>query len=183
MKIYTGTGDNGTTGLFGGPRVSKADARIEAYGTVDELNAVVGFARALLADDGTAIVDDVLAEIQSRLLILGADLSTPPDAKVDVPRIQACHASDLEEQIDRLEEELPELTQFILPGGSKAAAAVHLARTICRRAERLLVRLEELEGGQTETLVFLNRLSDYLFVASRWINIREGGREETWSGS
>ena len=120
----------------------------------------------------------MLAEIQSRLLILGADLATPPDAKVDVPRIQACHASDLEEQIDRLEEELPELTQFILPGGSKAAAAVHVARTICRRAERMLVRLEELEGGQTETLVYLNRLSDYLFVASRWINMREGGREE-----
>lgn len=183
MKIYTRTGDSGLTGLFGGPRVAKTHARIEAYGTVDELNATVGIARAHMTRDVTARMDSFLGEIQKQLLVLGADLATPKDARVDVPRVPSDYADHLEQWIDDLEEELSPLTNFILPGGSHSAAAVHLARTVCRRAERLVTGLHEKDETSQETLIFLNRLSDFFFVASRWINMKEGVEDEIWSGS
>ena len=189
MKIYTKTGDSGTTGLFGGPRVLKSDARIAAYGTVDELNAMIGLARSFMsgstggsnAGREPADVDQMLSEIQIELFVLGADLATPTDAKVDVPRVASGHVEKLEKHIDRLEEELPPLTQFILPGGASAAAALHTARTVCRRAERLVVELQQKESIGPEVLVFLNRLSDFLFVASRFINRSASQEEETWT--
>ena len=183
MKIYTRTGDRGLTGLFGGPRVSKTDARIEAYGTVDELNAAIGLARSFLSHDAASSMDTLLEEIQGRLLVLGADLATPTDATVDVPRVLPEFATQLEAQIDELEEDLPALTNFILPGGSQAAAATHVARTVCRRAERLVAALLEQNVVEREPLIFLNRLSDFLFVAARWINWKENVDELTWSGS
>ena len=182
MKIYTRTGDDGTTALFGGPRVPKSDIRIEAYGTVDELNATVGLIRSGSDQGSTESVNEMMTEIQRLLLILGADLATPAGAKVTVPRIKSAHSQRLELFIDQLEDDLPELTKFILPGGSRAASFAHVARTVCRRAERHVVRLQETDGPQTETLIFLNRLSDFFFVAARWINKKEGSEELTWSG-
>ena len=183
MKIYTRTGDAGLTGLFGGPRVSKTDSRIEAYGTVDELNAAVGLTRAHLSGDATQRMDAFLNEIQGHLLVLGADLATPLDAKVEVPRVPPHFATDLERQIDEMENDLPQLTNFILPGGSLSASALHLARTICRRAERLVAGLYEEKEINQETLIFLNRLSDFFFVAARWTNMREEVTEVVWTGS
>ena len=189
MKIYTKTGDSGTTGLFGGPRVLKSDARIAAYGTVDELNAVIGLARSFMSESvgtgsatgSTVDVDQMLSEIQIELFVLGADLATPTDAKVSVPRMESAHVEKLEKSIDQMEDELSPLTQFILPGGSQAGATLHTARTVCRRAERLVVELQQKESIGPNALVFLNRLSDYLFVASRFINRTAGQEEETWS--
>ena len=183
MKIYTRTGDDGTTGLFGGPRVSKNDLRIEAYGTVDELNSAVGLARAHLTNGASDKMDALLEEVQRLLLVLGADLSTPMEARVDVPRISEEAARDLEFRIDQLEDDLPPLANFILPGGTPAAASLHLARTICRRAERIVTALAEKNSTSRACLIFLNRLSDFLFVAARWINLAENAEEEIWTGS
>ena len=181
MKIYTKTGDKGTTGLFGGPRVSKSDRRIVAYGTVDELNAVIGLVRSHLNEQTCRSIDLAFAEIQGMLLTLGADLATPTDARVEVPRIGQGNIDLLESRIDILESDLPELTRFILPGGTRAASFIHLARTICRRAERLVVSLNEKEAVGEFAIPFLNRLSDYLFVAARWTNQAEGVEDQTWS--
>lgn len=181
MKIYTKTGDSGTTGLFGGPRVLKSDARIAAYGTVDELNATIGFALALLPTDAPTPVDELLGRVQIELFVLGADLATPLEAKVDVPRIEPRHTSALETAIDTLEDELPSLTQFILPGGSPSGASLHKSRTVCRRAERLVVELDQNEAINGETLIYLNRLSDLLFVVSRYVNQMAGQEEKAWS--
>ena len=166
MKIYTRTGDLGETGLFGGPRVGKDMARIEAFGTVDELNAVLGVVRAeTLPDD----VDRVLERIQRELLDLGAELASPDPVKQGTRKIDRGNVSALEAQIDRFQESLEPLDEFILPGGNRAAALLHLARTVCRRAERRLVTL--VRHGQEEIslllLAYLNRLSDLLFVLAR----------------
>src|SRR5690242_1194331 len=136
MKIYTKTGDDGETGLFGGPRVRKNCPRIEAYGTVDELNAVVGLVRT---EGPPADIDELLARIQNELFDLGAQLATPEPAKFGIAGATEAHVAALEGAIDRYEAELEPLRQFILPGGTAAAAALHLARTVCRRAERLVV--------------------------------------------
>ncbi|GMQ83068.1 MAG: cob(I)yrinic acid a,c-diamide adenosyltransferase [Rhodothermia bacterium] len=181
MKIYTKTGDSGTTGLFGGPRVLKSSARIAAYGTVDELNAMIGLARSFLSETDDSEIDRILGDIQVELFVLGADLATPMDTKVDVPRVEPKHVEKLEMHIDRMEDELPPLTQFILPGGATAGAALHTARTVCRRAERLVVELQQKESIGSEALVFLNRLSDFLFVASRFINRSAGQEEQSWT--
>jgi cob(I)alamin adenosyltransferase len=179
MKIYTKTGDDGTTSLFSGGRVSKTDLRVEAYGTVDELNAVIGVARAGHLNPQT---DQWLGKIQNQLFHLGADLATPPDAKTQsVVRIDAAAVQWLETSIDQMTEELPALKAFILPGGTLVAAQIHVARTVCRRAERAVVRLAQSKEIGPYPLQYLNRLSDFLFVLARWENRQAGFAEEQWS--
>jgi cob(I)alamin adenosyltransferase len=175
-RIYTRTGDKGTTGLASGERRKKHDLRVEAYGTVDETNACVGLAR--LHTEGE--VDAMLSRIQNELFDLGADLATPETEKplpYEPLRILDTQVERLEREIDRLNEALSPLRSFVLPGGSPAAAALHLARTVCRRAERLVVALAEKPGEAVSpaAIKYLNRLSDFLFVASRFVNDRGGG--------
>ena len=166
MKIYTRTGDLGETGLCGGPRVGKDMARIEALGTVDELNAVLGTVRAEALQDE---VDRVLERIQRELLDLGAELASPDPVERGTRKIERSHVSALEAEVDRFPESLQPLAEFILPGGNRAAALMHLARTVCRRAERRLVTLvrHSQEEISLSLLAYLNRLSDLLFVLAR----------------
>jgi cob(I)alamin adenosyltransferase len=182
-KIYTKTGDDGTTALGTGERRPKHDLRIETYGTVDEANAALGLARVELGTDN-AMLDAMLARIQNDLFDLGAELATPDDGlpKAYEPlRILPSQAERIERDIDLLNAELEPLRSFVLPGGSRAAAALHLARTVSRRAERLLVELAAAEPGQVArpAIIYLNRLSDFLFVASRWVNDR-GKADVLW---
>jgi len=201
MKIYTRTGDEGNTGLFGGPRVSKDDLRIEAYGTADELNSILGAARAALprttGNDGWSEqtgeaagqagpsawqeLDGWLARIQNELFDLGADLATPLDSKASVGRIHNGLIEALESDIDRMESDLQPLTNFILPGGVPVAAQLHVARTVCRRAERRVVTLSGRDEINDQCTVYLNRLSDALFVAARWANAQAGSPDLPWS--
>lgn len=180
-RIYTRTGDAGRTRLATGEPVSKSSVRVEAYGAVDEANACLGLARLHTAAD--ADFDAMLARIQNELFDLGADLSTPPnpdEAEGAALRILDSQVARLEREIDALNDQLPALKSFILPGGSPAAAALHLARTVCRRAEREAVRLAEAgEPVSGPALRYLNRLSDLLFVAARWANGR-GAAEVFW---
>ena len=178
-KIYTKTGDDGTTALGSGERRPKHDLRIEAYGTVDEANAAIGLARTELSGE-LAELDAMLMQVQNDLFDLGAELATPDDGKpkdYEPLRVVASQVERLERDIDRLNAALEPLRSFVLPGGSRAAAALHLARTVTRRAERLMVALAEKErgGGGGPALVYMNRLSDFLFVASRWVNKRGEG--------
>lgn len=166
-KVYTKTGDEGITSLIGGVRISKASARVDAYGDVDELNAVLGIVRTHL-DDG--VLDSILKTIQNDLFIIGAELASPPD--MEVPRIGADRIRDLESTIDRFLEELEPLKEFILPGGSPGGAHLHLARTVSRRAERKIVKLMGEEEVQKNVLIYMNRLSDLLFVMARVENQR-----------
>ncbi len=166
-KVYTRTGDTGETSLVGGARVSKASIRVEAYGDVDEVNSIIGLARACVQD---AEVDEVLGVIQNDLFTLGADLASP--SGIDVPRIQASFVETLEELSDRFLTELEPLKEFILPGGSQAGATLHLARTVARRAERRAVKLSEEEDVNGPAIVYLNRLSDLLFILARVMNHR-----------
>jgi cob(I)alamin adenosyltransferase len=176
MKIYTKTGDNGTTALFAGGRVSKTHLRVEAYGTVDELNSVLGVARAHQPH-----CDAWLSQIQTQLFHLGADLATPLDAKSDwVIRMDAPTIQWLETLIDDCTAELPPLTNFVLPGGTPAAAHLHVARTVCRRAERLTVALVAQEAIGEHVAPYLNRLSDALFTLARWENMRAGILDDKW---
>ena len=178
MKIYTKTGDSGETGLYGGTRVPKDSMRIEACGTVDELNACIGFVRPHIQD---AQVDAILHRIQNELFDIGADLATlAVHPKAASLRISPTLTSELEREIDRFEDQLPALKNFILPGGSTGGAAIHLARTICRRAERCVVRLTEAETVNPEVLIYLNRLSDLLFVLARAVNHRSDEPEPLW---
>ena len=179
MKIYTRTGDDGTTGLFGGARVPKASARVEAFGTVDELNAALGVARACRLDAET---DAVLARVQVDLFTLGAELACVPgkEQKLSMTLLGADDAMRLELAIDAAEEVLPALTSFVLPGGSPQAAALHLARTVCRRAERALLALED-APARREVVVYMNRLSDLLFVLARRANAQAGVADVPWS--
>ncbi|MGQ9876618.1 MAG: cob(I)yrinic acid a,c-diamide adenosyltransferase [Chloroflexus sp.] len=176
MKIYTRTGDAGETGLFGGQRVRKDDLRVQAYGTVDECNAALGVARAAGPDPA---LDAVLAVVQNQLFVVGADLASPGESPY-IPRVSTELTSFLEEQIDAMEAELSPLKQFILPGGHPVAAHLHLARTICRRAERVVVTLATEEEVRPEILTYLNRLSDFLFVAARIANARAGMSDVPW---
>lgn len=167
MKIYTKTGDKGETGLFGGERVSKNSLRIEAYGTVDELNAFLGLA---LIETKDLEVKVLLERIQNILFILGSDLATPDtekNKKLNITRINSSHSAELEKAIDHFEEKLEPLRNFILPGGSKSAALLHICRTIARRAERRIVALNETVKIGDNIIIFVNRLSDLLFVLSR----------------
>jgi len=179
MKIYTRTGDDGTTGLFGGGRVEKNHVRIEAYGTVDELNSVLGVAHSLLKDDALQPAAEVLQQLQSSLFVAGADLATPSDAKPNVPRISEADVANLETLIDRFEDDLEQLKTFILPGGCTAASMIHVARTVCRRAERVCVGIEDANDGSC-VAIYLNRLSDLLFVLSRWTNAQSGLTDIPW---
>src|SRR5215210_2695485 len=157
MKIYTKTGDTGETGLWGGLRIAKDAARVQAYGTVDECNATIGVARASVVEAG---LDAILARIQNQLFVVGADLATPGEA-ANIPRIGSEEIAFLEQSIDALESELEPLKQFILPGGTPAASHLHLARTICRRAERWVVSLGRQDAAVSAYVgVYLNRLSD-----------------------
>ncbi|GAB6067699.1 cob(I)yrinic acid a,c-diamide adenosyltransferase [Methylothermus subterraneus] len=168
MRIYTRTGDQGTTGLLGGLRVSKASLRIFAYGSVDELNSVLGMAVSQLQDGEAA---SWLRAIQNELHILCADLANPDPDRAG-PRICAAHVERLEHLCDRLDAELPPLKHFILPGGTFAAALLHFARTVARRAEREVVALAEEEAINPQALCYLNRLSDLLFLLARWVNLQ-----------
>jgi cob(I)alamin adenosyltransferase len=176
-KIYTKTGDDGTTGLGGGERRPKHDLRIEAYGTVDEANAAIGLVRAELPPE-LAQLDALLSRIQNDLFDLGAELATPDDGKpkdYEPLRIVESQAERLEREIDALNADLEPLRSFVLPAGSRAAAALHLARTIARRAERRMTELAEKEPVGRPAIVYMNRLSDLLFVMSRWVNKRGEG--------
>jgi len=176
-RIYTRTGDDGTTALGTGERRSKADTRIEAYGTVDETNAAIGLARLFTVDEDGE-VDAMLGRIQNDLFDLGADLCTPEAGAKEITwtplRIIATQVGRLETEIDAMNAALPALKSFVLPGGTPGAAYLHLARTVCRRAERLMVALAENpeEDVSSEALRYINRLSDHLFVASRYLNAK-----------
>lgn len=176
MKIYTKTGDTGETGLFGGQRVTKDSLRVQAYGSADECNAALGVARSLGLDPE---LDALLTEVQNQLFVVGADLATPGE-NPNIPRVSEADVTFLEEWIDRLESELTPLRQFILPGGVPAAAYLHLARTVCRRAERWVVSLSRTEPINPQVLTYLNRLSDLLFVAARAANARAGAADIPW---
>jgi cob(I)alamin adenosyltransferase len=178
MKIYTKTGDKGSTSLFGGKRTTKDSLRIEAYGTVDELNSSLGVARSL----GPQLeLDEIIALLQNDLFILGADLATPLGTRsAHVMRIQQDQVSTLEQIIDRLDARLQPLSTFILPGGSQIASEIHSARTICRRAERFVVKLSRKEKTGPLCTVYLNRLSDLLFVLARYANYVDGRQETPW---
>ena len=177
MKIYTKTGDGGETGLFGGPRVAKNHPRVEAYGDVDELNAVLGVVRS----EGVGqAVDELLGAIQNELFDLGAELASPDPDRSGTRRITAAQVAALEAAIDRHEVGLPPLKAFILPGGTLSAAFLHLARTVCRRAERRVVALAHNEPVSAEIIIYLNRLSDLLFVLARYVNLVAGHNDVEW---
>lgn len=178
MRIYTKTGDKGTTGLVGGSRVSKTDPRIRAIGEVDELNAALGWVRtATLPQD----LDEILREAQARLFDLGAELATPEVSKFNNAFLDESDVLRLERSIDSMDDELPPLASFILPGGSEAAARLHLARSICRRAERAVLELRESSEIRDVAISFLNRLSDWLFTAARTTNHRLGVEDVEWT--
>lgn len=171
-KVYTRTGDTGETSLVGGERVSKSSPRVEAFGEVDELNSIIGFARSYISDEE---VDSVLRQAQNDLFTVGGDLASP--SGVEVPRIDESHIKALESDSDKFLASLEPLREFILPGGSQAGAALHIARTVARRAERRVVSLAETEEINEMVKVYLNRLSDLLFILSRVVNMREGVAE------
>jgi cob(I)alamin adenosyltransferase len=185
MKIYTKTGDRGETGLFGGQRVRKDDVRVEAYGEVDELNSTLGLALVHLADGTMADVAEELRRVQTDLFTLGANLATPAPEdggreNAYIPALDPARIEALERWIDRAEGELEPLKSFVLPGGTPAAAALHLARTVCRRAERRVVTLShEAHVGQKHS-IYLNRLSDLLFTLARLANRRAGVEDVPW---
>lgn len=178
-KVYTRTGDDGTTSLGAGGRVPKDSPRVEAYGTVDELNSQIG---VVLSAGVDAALADALGPIQNDLFHLGSDLCVTEEDKAarPVPRIEARHVEKLEGLIDELSESLPPLENFVLPGGAPGAAALHLARAVCRRAERLVVTLARNEAVGAHVIVYLNRLSDALFVMARWENRKKGVPDVLW---
>ncbi len=180
MKIYTRTGDQGQTGLFGGSRVSKDDARVEAYGTVDETNAAIGFAVAACS---VPLVRRVLEDVQSDLFTLGAELASVPghEARLGIDLLGDDDVVKLERAIDEAEEALPPLRNFILPGGPPDVAALHLARTVARRAERRVLTLAQREPVRPTALIYLNRLADLLFVLARRAHHESGGNEQAWA--
>jgi len=179
VKIYTKKGDKGKTSLFGGERVPKDSVRIEAYGTLDELNSTIGLCRSM---NPVREVDRILEGVQNDLFTLGADLASPIGLeKKGIKRIQNSDVSRLEKQIDKIEEILEPLQHFILPGGSRTAAMLHFARTVCRRAERTVVRLEKEVDIGKHPVIYLNRLSDLLFMLARWVNSLSGTSERQWN--
>lgn len=187
MKIYTRTGDRGETGLFGGQRVGKDHARVESYGEVDELNAVLGLAVTQLRVDGQEELAQRLQRIQADLFSLGANLATPAPEdggreSAHIPAIPAERIPEMERWIDAAEEELEPLRSFILPGGGEAAARLHLGRTVCRRAERRVIHLAREAHVAEEAIVYLNRLSDLLFTLARLASHRSGVGDVLWTG-
>jgi cob(I)alamin adenosyltransferase len=177
MKIYTKTGDDGSTGLNGGKRVPKSDLRVSVYGTIDELNSLLGIA---VAFDVPEPIKESLVKLNSILFIAGSDIATPMNNKINIERINTENILWLENLIDEYTSQLPELRHFILPGGSQQSAFLHLARTVCRRAERIAVELSQSEELGEFIIKFLNRLSDYLFTASRYANQLAGKADIEW---
>lgn len=185
MKVYTKTGDKGTTALFGGTRVPKHHIRIESYGTIDELNAHIG----LIRDQNiNQLYKNTLMEIQDQLFTVGAILATDPikatlkngKDRLNIPKISKENIEKLEKEMDLMEDSLPQMTHFVLPGGHQTVSFCHIARTVCRRAERLASHLNELEPFQPETLMYINRLSDYLFVLARKLSYDLNAEEVKW---
>ena len=176
MKIYTKTGDDGTTGVQGGKRISKSNLRIKAYGAIDELNATIGLVLSKKFDDD---IEDLLRNIQKDLFVAGSDLSNP-DLSNMKNRITVEMVSNIEKNIDRLENKLPSITNFILPGGHEVASLIHIARTIARRAETIAISLNENEKINDECKKFINRLSDLLFVIARTVNKKNGFNDIIW---
>ncbi len=180
MKIYTKSGDKGETGLFGGERVPKSSRRIEAYGTIDELNSFIG----LVAEETKSMdIKKLLKTVQSQLFTIGSDLATPiteKTGKYDIPRVPKEFYENAEKQIDRFDAELEPLSNFILPGGCRTSAMLNICRTICRRAERKVVKLHETEQVGENILIFLNRLSDLFFVLARYENKISGIPDVIW---
>ena len=185
MKIYTKTGDKGTTALFGGTRVPKHNLRIESYGTVDELNSYIGLIRDQKID--LKIIESLI-KIQNELFTLGAMLATPPEKEVlkngkqrlNIPKVTASSIEYLEKEMDSMNLELPQMTNFILPGGNQTVSFCHIARCVCRRAERLVTALNETESINPDVLTYLNRLSDYLFVLARKLTKDLSAKEIAW---
>jgi cob(I)alamin adenosyltransferase len=177
MKIYTKKGDKGETSLIGGDRVKKHHIRIEAYGTIDELNSYIGILRSFADEQINA---PVLSEVQDRLFTIGSLLASAPGSKMIVPDLHDSDISLLEVSIDKMHEELPELKSFVLPAGSREIAHCHVARCICRRAERLIVHLSEDQEIDPNILQYINRLSDYLFVVGRYTAKVQGVEEVSW---
>ncbi len=177
FKIYTKTGDKGQTSLFGGQRLPKHHIRIESYGTVDELNSYVGLVRDHVIDDK---IREVLKEIQDRLFTIGSNLASDPSKNMSTPDVIDTDVELLEKEMDRMNEELPDLKNFILPGGHPSVSFCHVTRCVCRRAERLVVALDETEGVPPILIQYLNRLSDYLFVLGRQMAKELGATEVTW---
>lgn len=178
MKIYTKTGDKGDTALFGGKRISKGELRIECYGTVDELNSYVGLLRDQTVNEKRK---SVLIEIQDRLFTIGSILATEPgNTKVKIPALAAADISFLEQQIDSMESELTPMKSFILPGGHPSVSFGHIARTVCRRAERITIRLNQAEEVDAMVITYLNRLSDYIFVLCRKMTKELDAEETPW---
>lgn len=180
LRIYTRTGDGGDTGLFGGGRVAKSHPRVEAYGAVDELNAVLGWAMTIVTEPSMA---ERLTVVQADLFAIGAHLATPPIEGRTAPHLPPLpddRIPAMENWIDGAEAQLPELRSFILPGGSQGGAALHVARTVCRRAERRVVDLARHDDAPDSAIVYLNRLSDLLFVLARLENLHAGRAEQAW---
>ncbi|MGG5487517.1 cob(I)yrinic acid a,c-diamide adenosyltransferase [Gaetbulibacter sp. PBL-D1] len=185
MKVYTKTGDKGTTALFGGTRVPKHHIRIESYGTVDELNSYIGLLRD---QDINTHYKNVLIQIQDRLFTVGAILATDPEkailkngkSRLNIPKISEEDISTLEQEMDTMDAALPQMTHFVLPGGHQTVSFCHIARCVCRRAERLASALNDLAPFQSETLMYLNRLSDYLFVLARKLTYDLQAEEVKW---
>ncbi len=178
MKVYTRKGDTGETSLIGGTRVKKTNICIEAYGTVDELNSFIGLIRDTTEDK---LAENFLVEIQNLLFIIGSELATDPDKNcITLPQIKDENVGKLEQEIDRMNEVLPELKNFILPGGDKTSSYCHVARSICRRAERRTIGLAQMTTVNDKTIRFLNRLSDYLFVLARYCTHQHKGKETLW---
>ena len=185
MKIYTKTGDKGETGLYGGTKVSKADIRIEAYGTVDELNSYLGLVRDQKIDADTF---ETLIKIQKELFVVGAVLATPQEKetlkngekRLGRTMVTDQMITDIENEIDKMDAELPQMTHFVLPGGHTTVSYCHIARAVCRRAERLVVVLQQKEIIEPSVIKYLNRLSDYLFVLARKLTIDNEAQEIKW---
>lgn len=185
MKIYTRTGDKGTTALFGGTRVPKHHIRIDSYGTVDELNSNMGLLRDLIEDEHS---QEIIMKIQDRLFTIGSTLATDPEKAVmksgkqrlDISKISPADIELLEQEMDQMNESLPPMTHFVLPGGHQTVSFCHIARCVCRRAERLAAALFELEPFDEKVLQYLNRLSDYLFVLARKLSNDLDAKEIQW---
>lgn len=178
MKIYTKTGDQGTTSLFGGKRLSKADLRIDTYGTVDELNSYIGLLRDQQVNEKRKAV---LVEIQDRLFTIGSSLATEPgNTKVKIPQLIDSDIEFLEKEIDTMDAQLEPMRSFVLPGGHQSVSFCHVARTVCRRAERLVIALNTTESVEPMVIKYLNRLSDYLFMLSRQMTLELKAEETPW---
>ena len=180
MKIYTKTGDSGKTSLLGGTKVFKNNPRIEAYGTVDELNSYIGLLSDFSNDDNAK---NILKEIQDRLFTIGAELACDPEknSRIALPDLHESDVALLEDEIDKMQEELPVMKNFILPGGQPAVSFAHVARCVCRRAERCAVNLQENKGAVDQLIIkYLNRLSDYLFVLARYLGMKNNAPEIIW---